>query len=102
MVTFPSEHNVPAAPPQGKRPRGGNWGRRLAARVGALMRRRVPERRDGSMGGGRLGEVYLRRRVDGAAELVVESPGYRQVICEATPAMENRFAAMMRGEQSAR
>ncbi len=52
--------------------------------------------------GGRLGEVYLRRRVDGAAELVVESPGYRQVICEATPAMENRFAAMMRGEQSAR
>jgi hypothetical protein len=38
--------------------------------------------------------------VGGATELVVHSPGYRQVICEATPAMVDLFAATLRGEQS--
>ena len=98
MVAFPSEHGEPSGTAPGDGPRWGNWRRSFGARVG-LMRRSVPDRRVGSMSDGvRSGEVYLRSRVGGVTELVVESPGYRQVICEATPAMEEQFAATLRGE----
>jgi hypothetical protein len=43
--------------------------------------------------------MYLRCRVGGATELVVESPGYRQILCEATPGMVDRFAATLRAQQ---
>jgi hypothetical protein len=46
------------------------------------------------------GQVYLRDRVGGPAQLVVESPGYRQVIGNATPAVEELFGAKRRGEYS--
>ena len=59
----------------------------------------MPDRKSGSLSdGGRLGEVRLRSLGGGPAQLVVESPGYRQVLCEATPAIQDLFEATLRGE----
>jgi hypothetical protein len=66
---------------------------------GLLLRRRMPDRNGSMIADGRLGEVSLRSRVGGATELVVASPGYRQVICEATPAIVDLFAATLRCAQ---
>jgi|tagenome__1003787_1003787.scaffolds.fasta_scaffold20343865_2 hypothetical protein len=51
------------------------------------------------MSNGGLGSgVYLREGVGVPAQLVVQSPGYRQVICDPTPAMRHLLNARLRGE----
>jgi hypothetical protein len=99
MVAFLSDHGAPSLRPEGKGPCDDNWSRRLRARVRGLMPRRVRDRKCRLLSdGGRLSEVCLRSVVGGPTQLVVESPGYRQVLCEATPAIQDLFEATLRGE----
>src|SRR4051794_41368520 len=94
MVTFPSQRSEPSLASERKAPPGGNWGRDACQATGMGTRSNGGWMSNDGLGSG----VDQRGSMGGPTQLVVQLPGYCEVICDPTPAMRELFTARLRGE----